>query len=259
MPIISMSGRDTMEDGAWEVQCNHHIRQLGAHQDHISGFHCDLSTCSNGDPQVCLMRDLCRMCKWWRHRVNLYFCWVISKHECGFVYLDWLSTMFDIFLGGLKGVKKRSKHATQKQSKTNQWWRFIISLHWLVWTSLDLIESSPVLLHGLTQRDSTILCLYWKCTRLQPPLNLAWASAGASLTPSPTMATNRWTSVGTSPSNRGSRPRKQQIFRSRLQRPRRETLGAGILCNSLTFADLPEGNTWGSRLLPFRFPVRNDL
>ena len=32
-----------------------------------------------------------------RHRVNLYFCWVISKHECGFVYLDWLSTMFDIF------------------------------------------------------------------------------------------------------------------------------------------------------------------
>ena len=97
MPIISMSGRDTMEDGAWEVQCNHHIRQLGAHQDHISGFHCDLSTCSNGDPQVCLMRDLCRMCKWWRHRVNLYFCWVISKHECGFVYLDWLSTMFDIF------------------------------------------------------------------------------------------------------------------------------------------------------------------
>ena len=144
-------------------------------------------------------------------------------------------------------------HATQKQSKTNQWWRFIISLHWLVWTSLDLIESSPVLLHGLTQRDSTILCLYWKCTRLQPPLNLAWASAGASLTPSPTMATNRWTSVGTSPSNRGSRLRKQQIFRSRLQRPRRETLGAGILCNSLTFADLPEGNTWGSRLLPFRF------
>lgn len=76
----------------------------------------------------------------------LYFCWVISKHECGFVYLDWLSTMFDIFLGGLKGVRKKFKarHAKTIKNEPMVAIHYFIALVGLNQPGFDRIKSRPI-------------------------------------------------------------------------------------------------------------------